>query len=196
MTGPSSSASTVSQKCRVSIGETSGRGGLRWPWLVSGLQLSPSALGCRAGQRDGVVGEIQRRRTTPPRLGRRRGVAAARRLAQASGQLSLKAETAGSFEHELAVLGWRFWGAREAWGRVGGLCEGSGFLGRGRGGRGGPGDFFAVVICRRGVGAFRVSRRSSPWNRLRSPRSSLPRSPRGADRRLRSRGLHFDHVIF
>ena len=88
MNGPSSSASTVSQKCRVSIGETSGRGGLRWPWLVSGLQLSLLALGCLAGQRDGVVGEIRRRRTTPLCLGRRRGVAAARRLAQASGQLS------------------------------------------------------------------------------------------------------------
>ena len=96
-----------------------------------GLQLSLLALGCLAGQHDGVVGEIQRRRTTPPCLGRRRGVAAARRLAQASGQLSLKAETAGGFEVELAALGWRFWGAREAWGRVGGLCVGSGFLGWG-----------------------------------------------------------------
>ena len=133
MNGPSSTASTVSQKCRVAIGETSGRGGLRWPWLVSGLQLLPSALGCLAGQRDGVVGEIQRRRSTPC-LGRRRGVAAARRLAQVSGQLS-QGETAGGFEVELAVLGGWFGGAREAWGRVGGLCVGSGFLGWGAGAR-------------------------------------------------------------
>ena len=128
MNGPSSSASTVYQKCRAGTVVTLGRGGPRWPWLPL---LLPSALGCLAGQRDGVVGEIQRRRATPPCLGRRRGVAAARRLAQVSGQLSLKAETAGSFEHELAVLGWRFWGAREAWGRVGGLGVGSGFLGWG-----------------------------------------------------------------
>ena len=130
MNGLSSSASTVSQKCPVGTVVTSGRGGPRWPWLVSGLQLSLLALGCLAGQRDGVVGEIQRRRTAPPRLGRRRGVAAARRLAQVSGQLS-EGETAGRFEVELAALGWRFWGAREAWGRVGGLGVGSGFLGWG-----------------------------------------------------------------
>ena len=133
MNGPSSIWLMGGRSCRVSIVVTSGRGGPRWPWLVLGLQLSLLASGCRAGQRDGVVGEIQRRRTTLPCLGRRRGVAAARRLAQVSGQLSLKAETAGSFEHELAVLGWRFWGAREAWGTGGRALRGSGFLGWGAG---------------------------------------------------------------
>ena len=105
MNGPSSSASTVSQKCRVSIGETSGRGGLRWPWLVSGLQLSLSALGCLAGQRDGVVGEIQRRRTTPPCLGRRRGVAAARRLARRRRGSSHKAKPPGVSKSSSRSLG-------------------------------------------------------------------------------------------
>ncbi len=153
--GPSSSASTVSQKCRVSIGETSGRGGLRWPWLVSGLQLSLSAFGCLAGQRDGVVGEIQRRRTTPPCLGRRRGVAAARRLAQASGQLS-----EGRNPRRFRSRGRGPWVA--VLGRPGGVGMGgrarSGFwvfgVGAAAAARGGPGDFFAYSL---GVAAAEAS---------------------------------------
>ena len=143
MNGPSSIWLMGGHSCRAGTVVTSGRGGPRWPWLVSGLQLSLLALGCLAGQHDGAVGEIKRRRTTPPCLGRRRGVAAARRLAQVSGQLS-QGETAGGFEVELAVLGWRFLG------RPGGVGTGgrarSGFwvfgLGRGCDGRGGPSGFF------------------------------------------------------
>ena len=198
MNGPSSIWLMGGRSCRVSIVVTSGRGGPRWPWLVLGLQLSLLASGCRAGQRDGVVGEIQRRRTTPPCLGRRRGVAAARRLAQVSGQLS-QGETAGGFEGELAVLGWRFWGAREAWGTGGRALRGFWVFvpPGGRGGRGGPGDFFTVLICRRGVGAFRVGgfrwgagrARGFPTRVLHSHNAlveasllrSPPRSRRGAD---------------
>ena len=167
MNGPSSSASTVYQKCRAGTVVTLGRGGPRWPWLVLGLQLSLLALGCLAGQRDGVVGEIQRRRTTPPCLGRRRGVAAARRLAQASGQLS-EGRNPRRFRTRARGPGWRFLGAREAWGRVGGLGVGSGFWGWARPRRpaAGPGIFLRWLSV---VGALELSL----WDGFDGPRGEV-----------------------
>ncbi len=117
MNGPSSSASTVYQKCRAGTVVTLGRGGPRWPWL----QLSLLALGCLAGQHDGVVGEIQRRRTTPPCLGRRRGVAAARRLARRRRGSSHKAKPPGVSKSSSRSLG----GGLGALGRRGDGWEGS-----------------------------------------------------------------------
>ena len=71
MNGPSSSASTVYQKCRARDCGDIGPRGASMAMVVLGLQLSLLA-GCRAGPRDGVVGEIQRRRTTPGLAARRR----------------------------------------------------------------------------------------------------------------------------
>ena len=88
MNGPSSSASTVSQKCRVSIVVTSGRGGPRWPWLLlRGQPLCcsrvprrrrPAGLRWRscwaiAARRNGSPG-VHARRNRPGRYGEQKSV--------------------------------------------------------------------------------------------------------------------------